>query len=155
MVEITCLSYLVDYLVIYVSFIFVILLFFCLFFFFSSIIRHTRCSCYFFFFFASRRWHTRCSRDWSSDVCSSDLAVAEHSGRGREPASGGLEPLEPQADRLADALRDETLESLRVRSNGRHPLRRKLRDQLREQEIGRASCRERLLSWVSSVSCYT
>src|SRR5207245_8794916 len=25
------------------------------------------------FFFASRRRHTRCYRDWSSDVCSSDL----------------------------------------------------------------------------------
>src|SRR5256884_7475983 len=27
----------------------------------------------FMFFFSSRRRHTRCSRDWSSDVCSSDL----------------------------------------------------------------------------------
>src|SRR2546429_5333458 len=26
-----------------------------------------------FVFFSSRRRHTRCSRDWSSDVCSSDL----------------------------------------------------------------------------------
>src|SRR3989449_1488121 len=30
------------------------------------------CSFY-LFFFSSRRRHTRCSRDWSSDVCSSDL----------------------------------------------------------------------------------
>src|SRR3989449_6916933 len=29
------------------------------------------------FFFSSRRRHTRCSRDWSSDVCSSDLEVPE------------------------------------------------------------------------------
>src|SRR5690554_7149348 len=31
--------------------------------------------CYYsyFFFFSSRRRHTRCGRDWSSDVCSSDL----------------------------------------------------------------------------------
>src|SRR2546422_2286627 len=29
---------------------------------------------YRFFFFSSRRRHTRCSRDWSSDVCSSDLS---------------------------------------------------------------------------------
>src|SRR6266498_5499479 len=29
---------------------------------------------YFYFFFSSRRRHTRCGRDWSSDVCSSDLA---------------------------------------------------------------------------------
>src|SRR5207302_8163003 len=27
------------------------------------------------FFFSSRRRHTRFSRDWSSDVCSSDLSV--------------------------------------------------------------------------------
>src|SRR6266542_6743329 len=30
----------------------------------------------FFFFFSSRRRHTRCYRDWSSDVCSSDLEQA-------------------------------------------------------------------------------
>src|SRR2546422_6645023 len=29
----------------------------------------------FLFFFSSRRRHTRCSRDWSSDVCSSDLVA--------------------------------------------------------------------------------
>src|SRR5215470_13183074 len=28
-----------------------------------------------FFFFSSRRRHTRCYRDWSSDVCSSDLGA--------------------------------------------------------------------------------
>src|SRR6266550_5951431 len=32
---------------------------------------------FFFFFFSSRRRHTRCSRDWSSDVCSSDLHLPE------------------------------------------------------------------------------
>src|SRR2546429_3540617 len=36
-----------------------------------------------FFFFSSRRRHTRCSRDWSSDVCSSDLLP-------REPSQGQL-----------------------------------------------------------------
>src|SRR6266498_4626646 len=35
----------------------------------------------FFFFFSSRRRHTRCGRDWSSDVCSSDLP-AGGAGRG-------------------------------------------------------------------------
>src|SRR5207249_9215339 len=30
---------------------------------------------FFFFFFSSRRRHTRSKRDWSSDVCSSDLRV--------------------------------------------------------------------------------
>src|SRR2546429_381091 len=34
-----------------------------------------RCHCPLFFFFSSRRRHTRCSRDWSSDVCSSDLVL--------------------------------------------------------------------------------
>src|SRR5256884_6374391 len=33
--------------------------------------------CSMFFFFSSRRRHTRCSRDWSSDVCSSDLVQVE------------------------------------------------------------------------------
>src|SRR5690606_39790457 len=36
---------------------------------------------YYFFFFSSRRRHTIFSRDWSSDVCSSDL---------REGADGAL-----------------------------------------------------------------
>src|SRR6266498_5018195 len=39
----------------------------------------------FFFFFSSRRRHTRCGRDWSSDVCSSDL----WDGGGRHPAHCG------------------------------------------------------------------
>src|SRR2546428_7352421 len=30
-----------------------------------------------FFFFSSRRRHTRSDRDWSSDVCSSDLGLIE------------------------------------------------------------------------------
>src|SRR6266498_4318899 len=29
------------------------------------------------FFFSSRRRHTRCGRDWSSDVCSSDLGLGQ------------------------------------------------------------------------------
>src|SRR5690606_40998827 len=33
-----------------------------------------------FFFFSSRRRHTRFSRDWSSDVCSSDLGVTHFCG---------------------------------------------------------------------------
>src|SRR2546428_3215271 len=32
----------------------------------------------YFFFFSSRRRHTRSDRDWSSDVCSSDLLVPGH-----------------------------------------------------------------------------
>src|SRR5215813_5488536 len=41
---------------------------------------------FFFFFFSSRRRHTRCGRDWSSDVCSSDLVAA-----------GGLRDWAPRA----------------------------------------------------------
>src|SRR5204862_5726551 len=32
---------------------------------------------FFFFFFSSRRRHTRSLRDWSSDVCSSDLPMVD------------------------------------------------------------------------------
>src|SRR2546429_5535058 len=35
------------------------------------------CFYFSFFFFSSRRRHTRCSRDWSSDVCSSDLQTID------------------------------------------------------------------------------
>src|SRR2546422_9808110 len=43
----------------------------------------------FFFFFSSRRRHTRCSRDWSSDVCSSDLPELRGlAGRPPLPAPG-------------------------------------------------------------------
>src|SRR5438067_9552848 len=40
---------------------------------------------FFFFFFSSRRRHTRSKRDWSSDVCSSDLIVREASLEVRGP----------------------------------------------------------------------
>src|SRR5207249_7061133 len=56
----------------------------------------------FFFFFSSRRRHTRSKRDWSSDVCSSDLiglGVERRSNLvkkliergGGSPASGGTD----------------------------------------------------------------
>src|SRR5205809_8063702 len=57
------------------------------------------------FFFSSRRRHTRCSRDWSSDVCSSDLALARRDGAPVPPGSIGI--AEPVA--LRAALADETL----------------------------------------------
>src|SRR5690606_40309717 len=37
------------------------------------------------FFFSSRRRHTRFSRDWSSDVCSSDLRKRRAAHRGPRP----------------------------------------------------------------------
>src|SRR3989449_4510311 len=42
-----------------------------------------------FFFFSSRRRHTRCSRDWSSDVCSSDLLESQPAGDWRLHFSAG------------------------------------------------------------------
>src|SRR2546422_3744956 len=48
----------------------------------------------FFFFFSSRRRHTRCSRDWSSDVCSSDLTfspVSKITGDGEVVFAGGVQ----------------------------------------------------------------
>src|SRR5437660_5633294 len=38
--------------------------------------------CIFEFFFSSRRRHTRWPRDWSSDVCSSDLVLEDFVAEG-------------------------------------------------------------------------
>src|SRR5690606_40557426 len=48
-----------------------------------------------YFFFSSRRRHTRFSRDWSSDVCSSDLhptriSLAFHTSSGTVDISSSL-----------------------------------------------------------------
>src|SRR2546430_9148204 len=88
-----------------------------------------------FFFFSSRRRHTRFDCDWSSDVCSSDLAdaVASHDGN----AAIGAVRLEVWVWvwlRLFDGGH-----LVLVFFPGSHvslPTRRK--------EIGRASCRERV-----------
>src|SRR3989442_645909 len=48
-----------------------------------------------FFFFSSRRRHTRCGRDWSSDVCSSDLLCPDPAC-----AQPGLSPLRQPSRRL-------------------------------------------------------
>src|SRR5215813_5500191 len=67
-----------------------------------------------FCFFSSRRRHTRCGRDWSSDVCSSDLIAAlvalldpdatiTADGGGR--AAAALHPIEG-AEQIARYLAD-------------------------------------------------
>src|SRR2546426_8454568 len=53
---------------------------------------------YFFFFFSSRRWHTRLQGDWSSDVCSSDLLLAE------QPLRYAQRAVPPDRDEGVDAL---------------------------------------------------
>src|SRR5690606_39438536 len=96
------------------------------------------------FFFTSRRRHTRFSRDWSSDVCSSDLlAVGDLD---RQPAQhedhlvvddfdvGEFEHFVPvPAGGGTWVPPPALLMVVYVRSG--HP------------EIGRASCREREESW--------
>src|SRR5436305_13602657 len=87
-----------------------------------------QCVCYIFdfFFFSSRRRHTRCGRDWSSDVCSSDLGLHAR-------AEGDDEPAEQHQQRTLDPHA----------RRGTHE---------RDAEIGRASCRETVQSTVVAVS---
>src|SRR5690606_40487530 len=89
------------------------------------------------FFFSSRRRHTRFSRDWSSDVCSSDLfdrrrrlAVTELS------AIEGVEVVEPEGAFYVFPSFEGVL--------GRDVAGRTVASTLDlAEEIGRASCRER------------
>src|SRR6266496_5275196 len=54
---------------------------------------------FFFFFFSSRRRHTRSLRDWSSDVCSSDLEARVLPHRPQPPAvHRGMEPTRERED---------------------------------------------------------
>src|SRR5690606_39782182 len=56
------------------------------------------------FFFSSRRRHTRFSRDWSSDVCSSDLQDAPSDSETAE--SNEKEPSETVSDTASSRLED-------------------------------------------------
>src|SRR5437764_8529858 len=63
---------------------------------------------FFFFFFSSRRRHTRYIGDWSSDVCSSDLAraavlVSQRAARSKSAVRRALD----RQPRLGLALRSE------------------------------------------------
>src|SRR5262245_64135252 len=87
------------------------------------------------FFFSSRRRHTRCLSDWSSDVCSSDLAfglvfMAFHDKWLVHDLQQLIELFLVLDDHDLGAGIDET-------ESG--PLRRVAH----VNEIGRASCRER------------
>src|SRR5690349_23410718 len=77
------------------------------------------CFLYFFFFFSSRRRHTRSLRDWSSDVCSSDLerqghvpeglkAVRAEVGRGLDQRA--LRASQPSEDRKSTRLNSSHVE---------------------------------------------
>src|SRR4051812_49654478 len=56
---------------------------------------------FFFFFFSSRRRHTRLTCDWSSDVCSSDLAPRRGAPARREmpPRSAAGVPIPRSEER--------------------------------------------------------
>src|SRR5204862_3364389 len=98
----------------------------------------------FFFFFSSRRRHTRSLRDWSSDVCSSDLAVAQRGALGSVsvPVPGGV-----AEHRIAPMQRAGC-----YAPGGRYPLPSSvLMTAVTARvagEIGRASCREGVWSSV-------
>src|SRR2546429_5646681 len=64
------------------------------------------------FFFSSRRRHTRCSRDWSSDVCSSDLA--KPSGLVWVPPGGEARFLAPLPVRKIPGIGEVTERALRA-----------------------------------------
>src|SRR5690625_7459203 len=84
------------------------------------------------FFFSSRRRHTRWPRDWSSDVCSSDLIVAtEHSPSIYVLQDPSLPSNEPTAHELLSAIHPNAVLSYESALRA-HQLK-----------IGRASCRER------------
>src|SRR6266567_4973329 len=82
----------------------------------------------FFFFFSSRRRHTRFDCDWSSDVCSSDLAaigeVTENpeiravlvTGAGRAFSSGA------DLKEAAEQAGDGTVDVYKILTERYHPL---------------------------------
>src|SRR2546422_1515339 len=81
-----------------------------------------------FFFFSSRRRHTRCSRDWSSDVCSSDLWPGRADPGDAQALQGVRADHSPRADRAArlDGLQQH-LDPPERRGAPRHPEARRLR----------------------------
>src|SRR5690349_23130300 len=76
-----CCYYIVVFLLLSLFFIFTFFFFY--FFYFACFLFF-----FFFFFFSSRRRHTRSLRDWSSDVCSSDLDEDRRPARPARPCLG-------------------------------------------------------------------
>src|SRR5207253_6312226 len=67
----------------------------------------------FFFFFSSRRRHTRWPRDWSSDVCSSDLRmVRQFQGLADTRQHGAIDLKRPQV--VVEVVRHVEIVTLRT-----------------------------------------
>src|SRR5690606_40149346 len=95
-----------------------------------------------FFFFSSRRRHTRFSRDWSSDVCSSDLTDGDSEVILAAWQRWGAACLPRLHGMFAFAIYDLEQRTLFLARDrlGVKPLF------LAALKIGRASCRERVWS---------
>src|SRR5690625_6600951 len=93
------------------------------------------------YFFTSRRRHTRWPRDWSSDVCSSDL-----DGRpgGDQPVRGGSLEGDPELLEVDDGVEVPTEGQIA----GQGAVAGHVDGPVQGVEIGRASCRERMESVV-------
>src|SRR5256884_2709620 len=91
----------------------------------------------FFFFFSSRRRHTRCSRDWSSDVCSSDLHTTER----REVPEADLEVRRQPLEVLGQQLHREVVRRLHRRPDDAVGLVR-TDERSEERRVGK-ECRSR------------
>src|SRR5699024_11337075 len=92
------------------------------------------------FFFSSRRRHTRSKRDWSSDVCSSDLRL-EDLYRGWDGLHAGIEIFSRDVLPKLAAGETATYQTWDWHAAaGGEP----------GPEIGRASCRERVKSAVGA-----
>src|SRR5262245_63390937 len=105
---------------------------------------------FFFFFFSSRRRHTSCLSDWSSDVCSSDLAVEAVDQRGKMyllESEYLAEVLTPGANTPAPPGEFGELVVTNLGRIGSPLIRYRTGDLV---QIGRASCRER--QWIASGS---
>src|SRR3546814_2363310 len=90
--------------------------------------------CYVFFFFKQKTAYDMRISDWSSDVCSSDLAAGSVlAADARPPGAGAGARLPVAVDR-----------GRAVAGAGRHLAVAQLAARPRAGEIGRASCRERV-----------
>src|SRR5206468_7460279 len=66
------------------------------------------------FFFPSRRRHTISDRDWSSDVCSSDLEIDENAEDARASRLQARQELESQHLCAVEVVRDQFLDRSQV-----------------------------------------